>query len=87
MFITKNNGYIVAFGKAENEEASKEYNRLTEVMKSKPVAESGYDYRLKEDLTWELLELPVIEEAPTDTEATESDLKAHAYDILMGVVE
>jgi hypothetical protein len=87
MFITKNDGYIVAFGKAENEEATEEYNRLTEVMKSKPVAESGFDYRLKEDLTWELFELPIIEETPTETEATEAELKSQAYDILMGVTE
>lgn len=73
MFITKNDGYIVAFGKAETEEVTDEYNRLTEVMKSKPIAESGFDYRLKEDLTWELFELPVCEETPTETEATEAD--------------
>ena len=42
-------------------------------MKSKPIAESGFDYRLKEDLTWELFELPVSEETPEDTEATEAD--------------
>lgn len=84
MFITKNDGYIVAFGKAETEEATEEYNRLTEVMKSKPIAESGFDYRLKEDLTWELYELPTIEETPTEPTTEE---KAHAYDILTGVIE
>ena len=73
MFITKNDGYIVAFGKAETEESTEEYIRLTEVMKSKPIAESGFDYRLKEDLTWELFELPVSEETPEATEATEAD--------------
>jgi hypothetical protein len=87
MFITKNEGYIVAFGKAETEEATEEYIRLTEVMKSKPIAESGFDYRLKEDLTWELYELPITEDTPTEEEATEADYKAQAYDILMGVNE
>lgn len=73
MFITKKDGYIVAFGKEETEKATEEYNRLTEVMQSKPIAEIGYDYRLKEDLTWELYELPIIEEEPTEDEATEED--------------
>lgn len=73
MFITKNDGYIVAFGKAENEEVTDEYIRLTEVMKSKPIAESGFDYRLKEDLSWELFELPISEETPETDEATEAD--------------
>lgn len=66
MFITKNEGYIVAFGKAETEVETDEYILLKEVVKSKPTPPIGYDYRLKEDLTWELFELPISEEDVTD---------------------
>lgn len=56
------NGYIVSVGKQEaptkydiNEE---EYNTILAVIKNVPKAEEGYGYRLREDLTWELYELP-----------------------------
>lgn len=71
MFITKENGYIVAFGKAENETANEEYKRLQEIMQSKPEPMDGYDYRLKEDLTWELFKLPEVIEAEKEKAVTD----------------
>lgn len=73
MFITKENGYIVAFGKAENETANEEYKRLQEIMKSKPVPIDGYDYRLKTDLTWELFKLPEVIEAENERTVTDNE--------------
>lgn len=84
MFITKYEGYIVAFGKAETEVETDEYILLTEVVKSKPTPPTGYDYRLKEDLTWELFELPQCSES--ESFYSDSDY-AEAGKILMGVSE
>jgi hypothetical protein len=78
--IYRANGYIYGVSNKPIDEESK---KIYEIINTKPKAESGYDYRLKEDLTWELFKFP--ESRETETEATEADLKAQAYDILMGV--
>lgn len=46
-----------------------EYKELSSIMKSMPTVPDGYGYRLKADLTWELYELPVVEEELTAEEA------------------
>lgn len=68
--IYRANGYIYGVSNKPIDEKSK---KIYEIIDTKPKAESGFDYRLKDDLTWELYELPTIEETPTETEATESD--------------
>lgn len=57
-------GYIIAVGTGAGgtEITEAEYNSLLEVIRNKPSAESGFDYRLKADLTWELYELPPVPE-------------------------
>ena len=35
-----------------------EFNELLTVMQGRPFPEAGYDYRLRTDLTWELVEAP-----------------------------
>ena len=67
-------GYLVAVGSGSGgtEIAEADYNNLLEIIRNKPIAESGYDYRLKSDLTWELCELPpmpIEDEEISDTEA------------------
>lgn len=58
------NGYLIAIGKGAGgiEITEEEYNSLLEHIRNKPEAEEGYGYRLKEDLTWELYELPIVPE-------------------------
>lgn len=56
-----------------------EYNEILSVIRNRPAAPDGYGYRLREDLTWELYELPAIEEA--EEELTNEE----AYNIIMGV--
>ena len=69
--IYKNNGYIYGVSNKPLDEESK---KIYEIISTKPTAEAGYDFRLKEDLTWELFKLPESQETePTDNEATESD--------------
>lgn len=49
-----------------------EFNALLEVMQSRPIPETGFDYRLKTDLTWEIYKMPESTEA--DENVTEDDL-------------
>lgn len=61
----------------------KEYDEIREIVHNKPVAPEGYGYKLTDALEWELYKLPVVEE--TGEELNETEEKAKAYDILMGV--
>ena len=73
MFYKKiTDGYIIAVGKGEDGVIidEQEYKHLLEISKRRPTPQDGYDYRLKEDLTWELYELPPME---YEEEATEQD--------------
>lgn len=56
------NGYLIAIGTGAGgvEITEEEYNSILAHIRSCPEASSGYGYRLKEDLTWELYELPVV---------------------------
>lgn len=62
-------GYIVsiASGTSDGNITEVEYNNLLSFIRNKPTPESGFDYRLKADLTWELYELPPV---PEDDEIT-----------------
>lgn len=65
------NGCIVMIGTGYGgvEITGDEYNSIQTTLKARPTAEDGYAYRLKEDFTWELYELPVVEEELTADEA------------------
>ena len=67
-------GYLVAVGSGSGgtEITAEEYAELLNIIRSKPVATEGYDYRLKTDLTWDVYERPVIpleDDEISDTEA------------------
>lgn len=59
------NDYLLSIGTGRGHEeiTSEEYNQILSVIRSKPTAETGYDYRLKTDLTWELYEVPVVDDS------------------------
>lgn len=67
------NGYLIAIGTGpgNTEITAEEYSQIMDVIQSKPTPETGYDYLLKEDLIWELVESP--ENDPVDEEITEAD--------------
>ena len=67
------NGYIVSIVKGVScgNITAEEYSTIIEAIRNKPTAEQGYDYRLLEDLTWELYQLPEPE-PEADEEATEA---------------
>ena len=74
-------GYIVAIGTGGGgEEISKEeYDELLALIKAKPTAEEGFDYRLRDDLTWEKYEVPIVEDVDDDEISDEE-----ALSIIMG---
>ena len=74
------NGYILAIGKGVGgiEITEEEYNSLLAHIHNRPEAEEGYGYRLKEDLTWELYELPIVEE----TEISSDELMTMLEEVL-----
>lgn len=63
--------YIIAIGTGlgDVEITQEEYETILAIVRNRPTPEAGYDYRLRTDLTWELVESPVVEEE----EATEAD--------------
>ena len=85
-FKSLKDGYILGIGTTtgtpKHEITETEYNELSAILNSKPTAPDDHVYRLTVNLEWELHELPAIVEEPTETEQ-----KAKAYDILMGVTE
>ena len=61
-FILIKDGYIDAIGTGGGTEITEEkYAQIMEIIRNKP-HKDGYDYRLREDLTWEEYELPEPEE-------------------------
>lgn len=80
LYCSVKDGYIMSVGKisAYNPEdkgyiREERYTELVEAFQSKPEAPDGYGYHLKEDLTWELYELPPEEAREELTAATEAD--------------
>ena len=70
--------YITGIGTGVGGEeiTQEEYETILSVVRSCPIPEAGYDYRLKTDLTWELVEAP----EPVDEEIGADE----ALDIILG---
>ena len=64
-------GFISAIctGHGGEEITQEEYENIFSVIRNRPAPEAGFDYRLRTDLTWELVEVPADE----DMEAAEED--------------
>lgn len=56
-------GYIIGIGTGcgGEEITGDEYAEILAAIRTKPEAEAGYDWRLKENLTWEQHEVPVTD--------------------------
>jgi hypothetical protein len=61
------NGYFLGVGSGigGTEITKEEHDRLLEVIMNHPEAKENCGYCLREDLTWELCEFPVIEDEAT----------------------
>ena len=62
--------YIVAIGTGNGGEEITEtrYNEILSMLRNRPVAPDGFDYRLTKELEWELQELPAEEEPELSAE-------------------
>lgn len=60
-FKTTQNGYILSIstGLGQQEISQAQYEELLACLMARPAAPQGKGYRLKEDLTWEVYDLPV----------------------------
>lgn len=83
--LVKHNG---KFYRGNAEITEEKYNEIMAILKNRPSAPVGYSYRLTEDLQWELYELPKEEtDESVESDISETEEKARAYDIIMGVSE
>ena len=71
-------GYItyIGTGAGQAEITHEEYDSILAVIQSRPIPEAGFDYRLREDMTWEQVERPIDD----DPELSEQE----AMDIILG---
>ena len=74
-------GYIIGIGTGygQTEITEEEYSTILAVIQSRPIPDAGFDYKLRTDLTWELVERPVDEDPDISDE--------EAMSIMLGVSE
>lgn len=72
-FKTVSDGCInsISTGCGGVEITKEEYDTIKAAISSAPKADDGFAYALKADLTWELYELPAVEDELTAEEALE----------------
>lgn len=77
-FKTIDSGFVIFIGTGNGgmEITEAEYTEILTVIRNKPVPRDGYDYKLKEDLSWDEYELPPIEPEPMAEDATAEDYEA-----------
>lgn len=75
-FKSIEDGYVVgiATGCGSIEITAEEYTHILNLAHNRPTPPEGYDYCLREDLTWELYELPPID--PAEEEISDSEALA-----------
>ncbi len=72
------NGYIVTVGtggSGAGEITKEEYTKIRDAMFAMPPPPKGYSYHLREDMTWEMYELPPKEKDP-DPELSDAEALA-----------
>ena len=75
-------GYLVMVGIGDGgtEISKEEYDEILSIIQTKPQADVGYEYLLKDDLTWELVEVPVVD--PADNEISGNELLSMIEEVL-----
>lgn len=77
------NGYILGIGEVEGigNITEDEYYELQSILRNKPIAPSGYAYKLKDETyEWELIEVPLEEHSDEITEAEYNSAKQTVSD-------
>ena len=72
--VEDNNITAIGTGIGNIEVTKTEYDELMSIIKNKPEAPEGFEYRLLTNLTWELHEVPVDEVDPDDEISDEEAL-------------
>lgn len=72
--------YVVGTGNGGTPISEDEYNKVLQVIAGRPTADIGYEYWLREDLTWELVEVPIVD--PTDEEISGEELLTMIKEVL-----
>lgn len=74
-----NDGYIIGIGIGLGDEqiTEEEYENILSIIRNRPEPEAGYSYKLRVDLTWNLVEVPV---EPVDDEIDAEE----ALNIILG---
>lgn len=82
-YVNTSGEYITSIttGAGETEITENKYNQILQTIRNCPTAPDGFVYKLRTDLTWELVKIPPEPYVPSTED------KAEAYDILMGVSE
>lgn len=60
---------VIGTGIGDVEITQEEYENILSVVRNRPTPESGFDYKLRTDLTWELVEAPVADDEISADEA------------------
>lgn len=83
---TVENGYILGIGEGYGTPITEEeYATILQVINEAPEAPEGYRYLLREDLTWELEELPPAPDEIFTEESLAEMTKEELADILTGM--
>lgn len=56
----------IGIGCGSTEITQEEYENILSIIHNRPIPEDGYDYKLRTNLTWELIEVDVIPEDETE---------------------
>lgn len=60
---------VIGTGIGDVEITQEEYENILSVVRNRPTPEAGFDYKLRTDLTWELVEAPVADDEISADEA------------------
>ena len=60
--IINDNLIVIGTGNGGEMITKEEYEQIRSMIQTKPTAPNGFDYQLKADLRWELIENPIIDE-------------------------
>lgn len=82
-FINYDGDYIFSTGKGvgDKEITQEEYENILSIINNRPKTETGFAYKLRKDLTWEKVEVPVV---PSDNDELSAE---EALDIILGGTE
>lgn len=73
--------FTIGTGIGDEEITKEEYENILSVIQNRPKVDTGFVYKLKKDLTWEKVEVPVV---PSDNDELSAE---EALNIILGGTE